>query len=302
MVHIKKKLNISVLLSIGALTQIIWGFVPSGSQIIIKQIPVELYITLRWSISSSVFLLILAYKNHLKIKINRHFFEVAFVGILGMGLCSLGNAYGVFWGGVTIVALVGSLSSLIKTVCSVIFLHEKPKKMFWLALLLSIAGLVLLVFGKYQISSFEAAILSAAIVFFSTILDGFMFAFSKKRQASYSPSQYLVVTQTSAALFMWAMQFFYFQQVSQLSQLNPTGWFALLYVSLVAGVICYFIYYWVLSQIDGHRLAIFDGLHTLSATFFGIILFNESLNMLMFLGGGMVLSALVIANIKALNK
>lgn len=297
----KNPISPPILMAIAALTQITWGFVPSGSQIIIKQIPVELYITLRWTISSLFFLIILGIQNKIKIKFNRQLGILAVIGIAGMGLCSLGNALGVLWGGVVIASLVCSLSAVVKTVCSVIFLNEKPNKMFWLAILVSLLGLCLLVLGKYQISTFEVAVLSALVVFGATVLDGFMYVFSKKWKEDYSLGNYLLVTQGSAALFMWILQLFYFKHINQIFHLQMSGWFSLLYVSLVAGVCCFFVYYWVLRQIDGHKLSIFDGLHMLSSTFLGITLFGEVLNPPMFLGGFLVLFGLVLANFKALN-
>ena len=53
-----KKLSIQSYLIIAAILQIVWGFVPSASKFVIDEIPVELYIAIRWSISGLIFALL----------------------------------------------------------------------------------------------------------------------------------------------------------------------------------------------------------------------------------------------------
>lgn len=47
---------------------------------------------------------------------------------------------------------------------------------------------------------------------------------------------------------------------------------------------------------QGHRLALFDAVHALSATLFGYLIFNEHLTSLMLAGGALILLGLVIGN------
>ena len=70
----------------------------------------------------------------------------------------------------------------------------------------------------------------------------------------------------------------------------------MIFVSVVACVICYALLYWLLRFIDGHRLAIFDGIHAIFAALYGVWLFNESFNLLMVLGGGLLITSLYLAN------
>jgi len=47
-------------LLIAGILQIVWGFDPAASKYVIDEIPVELYIALRWTISGVIFALFLA--------------------------------------------------------------------------------------------------------------------------------------------------------------------------------------------------------------------------------------------------
>jgi drug/metabolite transporter (DMT)-like permease len=128
-------------------------------------------------------------------------------------------------------------------------------------------------------------------------LEALVFAFSKKFEAKMSAAQYLAIAQIAAAVVMWFCQGIYLRQTSQLDHLTIKGIAATGFVSIVACVLCYAVIYWLLNHIDGHRRALFDGFHTLSATFFGYILFEEPIRALMFVGGMLILAGLVTGNL-----
>ncbi len=79
------------LLVIAALLQIVWGFVPSASKFVIDEIPVELYIAIRWTISSFIFAgYLYATKTWKKVPMP-DVLAVSLLGILGYGAASLGG-------------------------------------------------------------------------------------------------------------------------------------------------------------------------------------------------------------------
>jgi drug/metabolite transporter (DMT)-like permease len=108
-------------------------------------------------------------------------------------------------------------------------------------------------------------------------------------------SQYLALSQISAAAFLWVMQLTTLHQSSQLTQLSGRGICAALFVSVVACVLCYAVLYWLLNYIDGHKLAMFEGLHAVSGAFLGYVIFNEKISFSMFLGGFLILLSLAIS-------
>jgi drug/metabolite transporter (DMT)-like permease len=101
---------------------------------------------------------------------------------------------------------------------------------------------------------------------------------------------------------MWLLQASTFSQVSALHQLSMRGWLAAIFVSVVACVLCYSVLYWLLNHLEGHRLALFEGLHTVSATLFGVLIFKEPVNGLMVFGGGLILAGLIVGNLPQLTE
>ncbi len=288
--------NPQYLLVIAALLQVVWGLVPSASKIVIDEIPVELYIALRWSISGAIFALYLFMTKSWQRMSFKDFAAVSFLGICGYGLASVGALYGLKTGGVTNFALLSALGPAITSVIAIWILRERPTRLFLFALPVSILGLLLLVFGKYQVSSIDVAGLSAALIVFGYIMEAFVFVFSKKFKERVSAAQYLAVAQISAASFTWLLQATSFHQVNQLRDLSLKGIGAAIFVSIVACVLCYAVLYWLLKQMDGHRLALFDTFHAVSATIFGYFLFHEKLTPMMVIGGALILLGLVLGN------
>ena len=293
----QNKRSILSYLIIAAILQIVWGFVPSASKFVIDEIPVELYIAIRWSISGLIFALYLIVSKTWKKVSLKDVAAVSCLGVLGYGLASLGTLYGLKVGGVTNFALMGALSPAITSVVAILVLKERPSRLFYIALPVSILGLSLLVIGKFQISSLSIASLSAALIVAAYFLEALVFVFSKKFKSSMSAAQYLAIAQIATALLMWILQLTSFHQLESVHNLTMTGISAMIFVSVVACVLCYAVLYWLLNHIDGHRLALFDGFHTLSATIFGILLFNEKTGPLMLIGGILILFGLIAGNL-----
>lgn len=286
----------SRLLVVAAILQVVWGLVPGASKFVIDEIPVEIYIALRWSISGAIFAVYLLLAGRWRPVGLRDSAAVAALGVLGYGVASFGTLYGLKIGGVTNFALMSALGPLITSGVAITVLREKPRRAFYIALPMSVFGLVLVALGKYRISSFVVAGASVALILGGAFLEALVFVYSKKARARMSAIQYLAIAQIATAVFMWIAQLAYFKQFDGFQRLTATGFAAAIFVSVVACVLCYLVLYWLLSSIDGHRLALFDGFHTLSATVFGVLVFHEPLRPLMALGGLLVLLGLIVGN------
>ena len=287
---------------IAAILQIVWGIVPSASNFVISEIPVELYITLRWTISSLVIFCFHGLTSQWRPKFDRKTFTVMTLGILGYALGSFGALYGLKIGGVANFAMMGSLNPIVTSLVAIIILREKPTLLFYLALPVCVFGLILLVIGKHNVSSWSVAFSSSGLIIGAAVLDAIVFVYSKKLKVHFTSFQFLAISQLTAAFFMWVLQITIFRQASLLSNLSLKGWIATVFVSVVACVLCYLILYWLLNHFDGHKLALFGGLHAISATVFGWYFFYEPINSLMLFGGVVLLIGLILGNLKIKNK
>lgn len=294
--YMDSRFSIRTLLTIAAILQIVWGLVPSASKLVISEIPVELYIAIRWTISGSIFTALVVLQAKWFSLFRKESIWVVLLGIGGYALASFGTLYGLKIGGVSNFALLGALNPVITSLVAVTVLKERPTRQFYFALPFCILGILLLVIGKHYVSSWHTALSSAVLIIGAAFLEAIIFVYSRKFKAQFSSIQYLALSQVSAAILVWCMQIFYFHQLAEIHNLSSQAWIAAIFVSIVACVFCYLILYWLLNHLDGHRLALFDGLHTLSATLFGILFFNDHVTALMIAGGILLLTGLIIGN------
>ena len=292
------KKSIKILMTIAAILQIIWGIVPSASKLVLSEIPVELFITLRWTVSGLIFCAMVFFSSKWPPLLKKDTAGVAILGILGYGIASFGTLYGLKIGGVTNFTLMGSVSPIVTSLAAIVLLNEKPRRLFYLALSMCVFGLTFLMAGKHQISSWHITLSSSGLILAAAFLESIVLIFSKRLKTHFSSIEYLAISQVSAAIFMWAMQLLCLHQLSEIHNLSLKGWCAFLFVSLVACVLCYLILYWLLNFIEGHRLALFDSLHTLSGTLVGIIVFQEQIHPFMVIGALLIVSGLFIGNLK----
>jgi drug/metabolite transporter (DMT)-like permease len=284
-------------LIIAGVLQIVWGLTPTASKLVIDEIPVELYIALRWTISGAIFFTYLVAKRRWKPIRAADRGWIALLGILGYGVASFGTLYGLKLGGVANFALMASISPIISSVFSVLILKERPLKAFYFALPLSVLGLVVVILGKYKISSPDVAFLSAIVILGAYICESLVFVYSKRFRAKVDVPQYLAIAQIATATTMWILQGAVFHQTNEMTKLSLQGFSALVFVSIVSCVLCFAVLYWLLNRVDGHRLALFDGMHTISAILFGHLFFYEVLSPFMITGGVMILVAIVFGNL-----
>jgi len=281
---------------IALILKVLWGLVPSASKFVINEIPSELYITLRWGISGSLFFICVLITDHWRNVRLADLLIVSVLGILCYGGASLCMLYGLSIGGVINFSLIASLGPVLTALLSIFILNEKPKREFLIALPISVSGLILVLIGKFQASSAKIAATSSAAILLGFALDSFVFVISKRYKSKMGTLQFLAISQLAATGAMLILQATIYHQTIDATNLTPVGIGSLIYVSLVACFIGYGTFYWLLQHFDGHKLALFDGVQTVSSVFFGYLFFSEPLNFSIVAGGLMVIAGLYCGN------
>lgn len=279
------------------LVQLVWGFTPSASRVVLDYLPVELYAAVRYSVSGLIFLSFtwLRYRRF-QCRV-RNLPLLATLGILSYGINSLGTLYGLKLGGILNFAMASSLNAFITATMSLLLLREKASPAFAIAALLSILGGVLLALGKYDLSNAQVALGSLGLIWGAYVLEALGFVFSKRFKEKMPLAEYLGVAQMSAGIFMGFYSFSKGINPTLLLQMPARGLAALLFVCIVACCLCYFILYWLLNHVEGHRLAFFDCFHSVSAAIIGWLLFSEAFNAKMLAGGALLVGAVFVITI-----
>jgi len=288
--------------AIAVVIQLVWGFTPSASKVVLDYLPVEVYSAIRYSFSGILFLLIARYRNGRLVVEPRMLPRLIFLGILAYGLDSLGTLYGLKIGGVLSFALASSLNALITSLISLAVLKEKVTPGYLVAIFLSVLGGLLLFLGKAEAANFRIAGLSLLLIWLAYVCEALGFAYSRRYKAHLPLEEYLGVLQVSAGIFMTGVSILAGRSAEGIFHMPPVAWASLAFVCLIACGVCYFLLYWLLNFIDGHRLAFFDAFHTLSAAVLGVVLFHDPYNFKMALGGFLLLAAVWVIYSKNLSK
>jgi len=284
---------------IAAVIQIVWGLTPSASKIVLQYLPVEGYSAIRYTVSSIIFLGYSLFKyRRLKVSVT-DLPKLATIGILAYAIDSLGTLYGLQLGGVLNFALASSMNAVITAAVAILILRERVSHRFGLAAAFSIFGGLILFWGKYDVSGFKVSAGSLLLIWGAYIFEALGFVFSKRFKERMPLTEYIGILQAFAAMFMWITAASTSKLPLEITSMQVNGWLALIFVCLFSCCICYFVLYWLLNHIEGHKLAFFDCFHTLAAVVFGAVLFGEPFNAKMWLGGGLLLCAVMIISYRS---
>jgi len=88
---------------------------------------------------------------------------------------------------------------------------------------------------------------------------------------------------------------FVFERITSI-EFTTKAIFSLLYLSLIGSIITFAAYYWLLKRIEAVYLSLIAFVTPILAVFLGAIVLNEKLESKTFLGAGIVLSGILIAN------
>ena len=287
-------------IAFAVVTVIIW----SGNFIIArgvyKQIPPVSLAFYRWLLASLI-IFFLGYKNFIAektfvLKNLKYFFWVALMGI------TLFNTFIYVAGHTTSainLALIGTTASpIFAVIISAIFLKEPITPLRFIGLLFCIAGVVVLL-SKGSMNTLLAFRFSAGDVW--TILSAFVFSIYtvlvKRKPATISPVTFLFVVFIGGTLLL--LPFFIAEKIL----MPPVQWdghlfVSILYLGIGASVIGFFFWNSAIARIGAVRTALFGNLIPVFSTLEAVWLLRETITVIHILSGALVITGLVIANLK----
>jgi drug/metabolite transporter (DMT)-like permease len=166
-------------------------------------------------------------------------------------------------------------------------LHTRISRLTWGAVLLAVGGLGVLTLDGFSVGYGETLTLLAAILYALHIVG--LGAWSRPADAiGMSILQCLVIT---AICFVAAVP----DGVTLPDRLGD--WLAVVYMALFAGAAALLGQTWAQAHLPPTRSAIIMSMEPVFAAFFAVLLGGESLTLRMLLGGGMVLTAMLVVEI-----
>lgn len=225
----------------------------------------------------------------------RELLGLVVLGVLGNTIYQLLFIYGISFSHVTHVAILLGVSPIMTAALSRIFKVENVSGRVWTGILLSFAGVLLIVFGGGDIGGTGngKVLLGDALVVVGCLSWSAYTTFSRPLIDSYSSRHYTTYTLIFGALFLLP-----FGVPGFLSQdwhaLTRWDWLGLFYSALLALVFGYSCWYYAVERLGSTRTSIYSNLNPVASLVIGLLFLDERLSLLQWAGAAVIFTGLIL--------
>ena len=200
------------------------------------------------------------------------------------------------------LALIGTTSSpVFAVVLAAIFLKDRIKPLRIFGMVICISGIIILLSGgslqrliNFHFSKGDLWVLAAALSFaiYNTLV--------RKKPADISAVNFLFVVFSFGTLLL--LPFFIWEVLNT----DSIGWdrnlvFIIIYLGLGASVICYLLWNGAIARLGSPRTALFGNLIPIFSTLEAVWILNEEITLIHIISGLLVVTGLIIANLRKSN-
>jgi drug/metabolite transporter (DMT)-like permease len=194
-------------------------------------------------------------------------------------------------------ALIQSSFPAVMAIMAVLWLNERLDRRRILAIVLTIAGVILIVARTESDASARNPLLGSALAFASVLLWS-TYTMLAKRIADADP---IAVTAVVAVLgtLMLIPAAVVENATGPLPSISVEGWIKIAYVGVFASAVSYLLYNRALRDIDASLAGTFINLSPVIGVIGGVVFLGESITPLAILGGAMVLGGVLISSARS---
>ncbi|MGM0471448.1 MAG: DMT family transporter [Bacillota bacterium] len=189
--------------------------------------------------------------------------------------------------------LVIALVPIFATIVGALFLDERPTKKQVIFTLISVVGVILIIVMKSQLEV-QGDIVGIFVLLGAGLSAGFYNMFSKLSSADFKPIEVTYVMMWAGAIVFNGIALvqhlrqdrlaYYFQPLSRFDVLA-----AVIYLGILASIITFLLFNYMLSRIEAGRTAVFTNLTTVISVIGGVVVRGEPFYWFHILGGCMIL-------------
>ena len=278
-----------------AFTILFWGLSFIATKIALTSFTPFVYMFFRFTLASVFFLVLMLWRGFPKLSAGDHK-KLFLIGLLEPGLYFIFETFGLTYTTASKASLIIAAVPIAVLLLARIVLKEKiTGKRLW-GVILSIAGIMILILGdpKFSISS-AGSMLGDMLIFGAVISASFYMIIARDLGQRLSSLEI-----TSFQVFYGAILFTPFFLLNmggiQWSQISAQAVGAVVFLAVFATILGFLFYNYALTQIPASQVAVFiNGIPVVTAIVAWFIL-GESLTLLQMAGGLLVLIAVIVAN------
>ena len=219
---------------------------------------------------------------------------ILILSILNFALSNGLSTWGVKYISSGLGAIIGAIVPLWVVIISM-FRGEKLARLSIVGLLISFSG-VCVVFYDHLADFIQPDFrFGIALSLISTLTWAFGTLYTKKKAASFNPYFGLGLQMFISSIFLFAFTGATGTGVP-LTSIPAISWWAISYLVVFGSVLTFIAFIYALQHLPAHISTIYAYINPIIAVILGAIIFNESLNAAIIIGGSIILSGLYMVN------
>ena len=219
---------------------------------------------------------------------------ILILSILNFALSNGLSTWGVKYISSGLGAIIGAIVPLWVVIISM-FRGEKLARLSIVGLLISFCG-VCVVFYDHLADFIQPDFrFGIALSLISTLTWAFGTLYTKKKAASFNPYFGLGLQMFISSIFLFAFTGATGTGVP-LTSIPAISWWAISYLVVFGSVLTFIAFIYALQHLPAHISTIYAYINPIIAVILGAIIFNESLNAAIIIGGSIILSGLYMVN------
>jgi drug/metabolite transporter (DMT)-like permease len=281
---------------------VIWGISFIATKFALREIHPLTLLTLRFGIGFLLLLLVqlLLERDFLKIFSRRDWGTIFFLGLVGVALHTLLQAYGLLYTTAINTGWIIAIDPVFIVLAARLFLGEPitPRKV--LGILLGFMGIAFVISkGKFSLSMFRLASTFGDLLVLSSAVTWTAFTIGGRGFLSRFPPL-TVITPVMGAGCLGTLPFSLFEgDWSYLGHLSVTAWGSLLFLGIFCSGLAYLLWYAALRKKDSSTIGMYLYLEPLATLVGALLLLGEEIRVITLVGGSMTLLGVYLATRKA---
>lgn len=228
-------------------------------------------------------------------------------GVLGVTINQLSVVFALRLTTAANVALLSATQPIFTAVIATLVGDERLGRLHWLAVALGMGGVVLIVDGGAGAASSSAAPgdtsgipVGELLALVVSLTAAASWVTIRRLVSRYSPYRILTVQMIIGTAFLVPVAAPSLA-AEDYAAISPTGWGALAYSAILAGVVTNLLYYAGVRRVGASRAAIYQYLQSFLGVILAVILLNEPLGPLQVVGGLVVVTSVALGRSRRLS-
>ena len=279
------------------LAVLFWGLSFVATKIALQSFTPFCLIFIRFSTASLFFGCLLFHKQAPVIQ-RVTFRKIFLLALFQPGLYFFFETYGLKYTSATKTSLIIATIPVAVMILSIIFLKEKARPINICGILISLAGIAILVFGGVEQVALERVMLGDILIFGAVLSAAVYMIFTRHLGKTIPPTQ-ITGLQMIFGTLIFLPFFIWDQPKMQWDQVMPEALIAVTGLILFATIGAFLCYNFALSKIEATKVSVFINLIPIITAFGAWFILGESLTPLQMVGGAVVIGAVYLANYPA---